>query len=337
MDLSERQAFVLRKVIEGYVEVGQPVGSRWLADLEDVPWKPSTVRSELARLEEIGMLQHPHTSAGRVPTDRGYRYYADLLLHDPPPREPLGLELTPAEVDEAMRVTTEQLSQVTNMLAIVSAPPIAATTIKHVEVLLLQPQLAMVVVITSTGGVTKRVFAFDDAVDRGIVDWAREYLNETLGGMDLGRRMLHAKLDDPELGARERAFLRAIAPAFTELEETAEHTLYVDGAARLLSEHRVQELSQINDLMNVLERRVALLAVLREALGEQSVYVRIGSENRAPEMHSLTLVAANYGLAHRNLGAVSVIGPVRMDYATAIASVREAAAELSRFVARVWE
>lgn len=337
MDLSERQAFVLRKLVEGYVDHGQPVGSRWLSQLDDVPWKASTVRSELARLEEIGMLQHPHTSAGRVPTDQGYRYYADQVLEDPPPRPPLGLELTPAEVDEAMRVTTEQLSQVTSMLAIVSAPPIAATTIRHVEMLLLQPQMAMVVVITSTGGVTKRVFAFDDPVDRGLLDWAREYLNETLGGMGLGRRMLHLKLEDPGLARPEREFLSAVAPAFTELEETAGDTLYVDGAARLLSEHRVQELSQINDLVNVLERRVSLLALLREALGERSVYVRIGSENVAPEMHSLSLVVANYGLAHRNLGAVSVIGPVRMDYATAIVSVREAAAELSRFVARVWE
>ena len=145
MQISERQQLILRKVVEGHVELGQPVGSRWLADQSDTPWGPSTVRAELARLEELGLLRHPHTSAGRVPTDRGYREYVDALTeHDLlPARSPaLGLHVMRHEVDEAMRATTEQLSQVTNLLAIVSAPPIATTTIRHVEVLLLQPQVA---------------------------------------------------------------------------------------------------------------------------------------------------------------------------------------------------
>jgi heat-inducible transcriptional repressor len=111
----------------------------------------------------------------------------------------------------------------------------------------------------------------------------------------------------------------------------------VEGAARLLSEDRVQELSQIDDLMQLLERRVTLLSLLREALTEPSVYLRIGHENRAPALQSLSIVAANYGLASRNLGAVSVVGPVRMDYGQAIGSVRQAAAELSRFVGELYD
>jgi heat-inducible transcriptional repressor len=149
--------------------------------------------------------------------------------------------------------------------------------------------------------------------------------------------MIPAKLADPGLGAREREFLRTLSPAFTGLEEAAVDTLYVEGAARLLSEDRVQELSQIDDLMQFLERRMTLLSLLREALSEPSVYLRIGHENRAPVLHSLSIVAANYGLASRNLGAVSVIGPLRMDYAQAIGSVRQAAAELSRFVGELYD
>jgi heat-inducible transcriptional repressor len=236
-----------------------------------------------------------------------------------------------------MRATTEQLSQITNLLAIVSAPPLGTTTIKHIEVLLLQPQVAMVVVITSTGGVTKRVISYDAPVDPGLVNWAHSYLNEVLGGMAVGARMLHAKLADPELSGAERAFLATLQPAFTDLDETAEDTLFVGGAARLMSEDRLQELSQINDLMKVLERRVALLEILQSALEAPSVYLRIGAENEAPELRSLSVVAANYGIATRNLGAVSVVGPTRMDYPRAIASVREAAAELSRFVGELYE
>jgi heat-inducible transcriptional repressor len=330
----------LRRVVETHVSLGQPVGSKWLAELASLPWKPSTIRAELAKLEELGLLQHPHTSAGRVPTDRGYRYYVDELLENgtlPVPRRSFQVTDMRREVEETLRAATEQLSQVTNLLAIVSAPPIAITTIRHIEVLLLQPQVAMVVVITSTGGVTKRVISYDHPVDPGLVDWSAEYLNEELGGMALGARMIHAKLAGEGLSVSERAFLGTLAPAFTELEETAEHTLFVEGAARLLSEDRVQELSQIDDLMQLLERRVALLSLLREALSEPSVYLRIGHENASPALHSLSIVAANYGLAHRNLGAVSVVGPVRMDYASAIGSVRQAAHELSRFVGELYD
>jgi heat-inducible transcriptional repressor len=169
------------------------------------------------------------------------------------------------------------------------------------------------------------------------VDWASSYLNEAMGGLDVGSRMLQGKLTDAALDERERAFLATLAPAFTELEDSAGDTLFVDGAARLLSEHRFQELPQLSDLMNVLERRVALLSALRASLSEPSVYLRIGRENVTPELRSLSMVAANYGLARRNLGAVSVLGPVRMDYPAAIIAVRQAAAELSRFVAEVYD
>jgi heat-inducible transcriptional repressor len=340
MEISDRQSFILRKVVEGHVELDQPVGSRWIADQADIPWGPSTVRAELARLEDVGLLEHPHTSAGRVPTDRGYRRYVDELLAEgrlPVVRKSVELSDMRREVDEAMRATTEQLSQVTDLLALVTAPPIETATIRHVEVLLLQPQVAMVVVISSTGGVTKRLVSYERPVDPGLVDWAGSFLNEALGGLDVGSRLLHARLADPQLGEGERAFLATLAPAFTELEQTAESTLFMEGAARLVSEHRVQELSQLASLLEVLEHRRALLAVLRRSLSEPSVYLHIGRENLTPELRSLSIVGANYGLARRNLGAVSVIGPLRMDYPRAIMAVRQAAAELSRFVAEVYD
>jgi len=339
VEITSRQRFLLHKLVEAHRELGQPVGSKWLADQGDVPWGPSTVRAELANLEDVGLLEHPHTSAGRVPTDRGYRAYVDEILQGgalPVPRKPVELVSMRREVDEAMRTTSEQLSQVTNLLALVTAPPIETATIRRVEVLLLQPQVAMVVIITSTGGVTKRVISYDTPVDPGLVDWASSYLNEALGGLDVGSRALQSRLSGVD-GRAEQEFLATLAPAFTELEDTAESTLFMDGAARLLSEHRVQELSQIGALMEVLEHRRALLGVLRQSLAEPNVYLRIGSENDAPELRSLSLVAANYGLARRNLGAVSVIGPLRMDYPGAIIAVRQAATELSRFVAEVYD
>jgi heat-inducible transcriptional repressor len=335
--LTPRQELILRKVVLAYQATVQPVASRTLASDPELQAGPSTVRHELAMLEEHGLLAHPHTSAGRVPTDSGYRYFVDRLLPATQRASSLELELTRREVDEAMRATTETLSQVTNLLAIVSAPPLETATIRHIEVLGLQPQIIMVVIITSTGGVSKRVLTFDAPVDGGLIGWAAEFLNEELAGMGLGARMLHAKLVDPSLPVTERGFIERLAPAFTELAATAEDSLYVDGAARLLSEHRFQDLSQINALMQLLEGRVALLAMLRTALDQRDVLVRIGAENETPALHSLAMVSAGYGLPLRTLGTVSLIGPVAMDYGATIGVVREAAHQLSRFIEDVYD
>jgi heat-inducible transcriptional repressor len=336
--LTPRQELILRKVVLAYQATVLPVASRTLAADPELMAGPSTVRHELAMLEELGLLAHPHTSAGRVPTDSGYRYFVDRLLPATRPGSgAIELALTRREVDEAMRATTETLSQVTNLLAIVSAPPLETATIRHIEVLPLQPQIVMVVIITSTGGVSKRVLTFESPVDTGLVSWASEYLNEQLVGLGLGARKLHSRLTDPRIGHSERRFLDRLLPAFTELAATAEDSLYVDGAARLLSEHRFQDLSQINELMQLLEGRVTLLEMLRTALDERDVIVRIGAENTAPALRSLAMVTAGYGLPLRPLGTVSLIGPVAMDYATTIGIVRDAAMQLSRFVEDVYD
>jgi heat-inducible transcriptional repressor len=195
----------------------------------------------------------------------------------------------------------------------------------------------MVVVIASNGGVTKRVFTFPDEVDPGLVEWAGSYLNERLAGLGLGARMVADRLADSELGPRERSLLAEIGITFTNLEESAEQSLYVDGAARLLSEEHSADLPDAEELMRALERRVNLLRTLRSALERRSVFVWIGGENPQPELRSASVVGANYGLGYRNLGAVGIIGPVRMDYATAIVSVRRAAGELSRFFETVYD
>ena len=336
--LTRRQEVVLRKVVEAYLQAGQPVASKSLAADPELDSGPSTVRNELSILEVYGLLAHPHTSAGRIPTDAGHRYVVDRILAE-------GRELVPAvrptvptlpiirrEIEDAMRITSETLSQVTDLLAVVSAPSMNTATIRHVEVLALQPQVVMVVIITSAGGVSKVLTTFDGPIDPGLVTWAGAYLNERLVGLGLGSRMLGQRLADPSLGPSEHNFLDRIAGPLGELAAGSEDVLYVDGTARLVNDRRVQDVSQVNALMALLERRVALLSVLRSALVEPDVYVRIGHENELPALRSLALVACGYGLPSRPLGAVSVIGPVRMDYARVITTVREAARELSRFV-----
>lgn len=240
--LSERQELILRLVVDAYLATGKPVASKPIAEKDEIEWGPSTVRAELAGLEAAGYLTHPHTSAGRVPTDAGYRCYVDSLMASGAPRA-AGVELELSrlrrEIDEAMRETTSALARVNDLMALVTAPPLG-------------------------------------------------------------------------------------------------ETLYMHGVSRLLSAEHLAELPQVDELMGALERRAGVLGMLRSALDERSVFVWIGGENPQPELRSVSIVGANYGLAHRNLGSVGVVGPLRMDYATAISSVHGAARELSRYCEKVY-
>jgi heat-inducible transcriptional repressor len=338
---SDRQELILRLVVEAYLDSARPVPSKEVAERPEVEWGPSTVRAELAALEAGGYLTHPHTSAGRVPTDAGYRRYVDLMLESgsTPPVANVELELTRLrrEVDEAMRETTMALAQVTDLVAMATAPqPSLAATIHRVEVLPLQANKVVVIAIASTGDVTRRVFEFDRPVDSGLVEWASSFLNERLSGLGVGARMIATRLAAPELSRVEADFIATLGSAFTDFVTEERGELYVEGTSRLLSDAHLPDLPRADELMTALERRADVLGMLRSTLEERSVFFWIGGENPQPELRSASVIGANYGLGHRNLGAVGVVGPLRMDYALAIASVRHAARELSRYFETVY-
>lgn len=341
--LTPRQEQILAAVVERFVASAAPVASKHLAGHGGIDFSPSTVRNELARLEELGFLGHPHTSAGRVPTDRGYRYYVDALLPSlPAPRAHPGIAAAlqagemRAEVDDALQGLADTISRVTDLLGVVTAPAPPAATVRHVEVLMLQPTVVMVVVITSTGDVRKRILTFEQPVDAKLADWARAFLNERVVGHPAGSRTIEARLADPSLSPTERAFVATLAPAVVESAAAQNEALFVGGRARLLTGHR-SEIAVIDALMEQLEERYTLLALLRGALTRHEVYMRIGHELPEPGLHGVAMVAANYGVPRRNLGTVSVFGPTRMDYPLAVATVREAAAALSRYLEGVYE
>ncbi len=341
MELTPRKREILRRVVEEYVATGQPVGSKSLVERAGIDASSSTVRVELSELEALGLLTHPHTSAGRVPTESGYRVYAEELvgsIEGRPGRLPFDLAAMRNELDAALQSTTEMLSQATRLLALVSAPSLESATVRHVEVLALQPRVVMVVVITTTGGVTKRLFETEETVDSGLAAWAKEFLNERVAGTRLGTSTLRRQLDDPQLSAREREFLDRIRPAFVELLAESGTQLYVGGAAGLLGDARAaEELDACHRLLELLERRAAVIDLLSEALDPRRPVVRVGPAIEGAEFHEVSYVGAPYGLTTRTLGTVGLLGPLRMDYETAIRSVRAAAFELSRLVEEVYE
>jgi heat-inducible transcriptional repressor len=339
MTLRPRQERVLRAVVEEYIASGSPVGSQYLSESYDFGVAPSTIRNDLALLEESGLLAHPHTSAGRVPTDAGYRRYADTVIGA---RRVLDAPISfdrdgvRSEIDDALRETAEALARMTELLAMVSSPALTTMTIRHIEVLALQAHVVMVVIITASGRVTKRVFHFERAVDEGLAEFARVYLNERLTGAQLGTRLVESVFNSPDLRGKEREFLAALLPVFKAAAAADPDGLHVDGTSHLIDQLSRQGASHLTELLEMLEQRFNLLEYLYEALREDGVYLRIGHEMPSPSLQACSLVAANYGVANRNLGTVSVLGPTRMDYQSVIATVRAAADGLSEYLEEIW-
>lgn len=334
-DLTPRLTDILRTVVEYHIATGRPVGSKCLCESGDFGLAASTVRSELARLEDMGYLSHPYTSAGRVPTDRGYRFFVDDYFkrhrhhyHDG--------AVTSGElgegIEDALKYSARLLAGSTGLLALVSAPSQNNAAIKHVEVLRLQPDMILVVIITASGGISKKVVLFGSPVDRGLVDWARGYLNEAVCDLDLGSRLLRLRLAGADLPKIEASFISSLAAAFFDLPDGGAGDLYVDGVSKFFTRLEEDGSASVHYLMGLMDQQGDILKLLGSAIKEQRVYLRIGREMPDEAMRECSLVAANYGIARRNLGTVGVLGPTRMDYGAVIGSVEQAARSLSRFV-----
>ncbi len=338
--LSSRRREILRRVVEEHVATGQPVGSKSLVERAGMDVSSSTVRSELAELETLGLLRIPTPPQGASPPSRAIASTpssSSMRSTAGPIRSRFDVATVRSELEQTLRSTTEALSQATRLLALVSAPALGAASVRHVDVLQLQPRAVIVVVITSTGGVTKRVLELEQPVDPGLVDWARTYLEEQAVGQRLGSATLRRRLEDPMLPASERAFLGRLRTAFVDAVADDGPQLFVGGAAGLLGDARGAELEACQHLLDVLERRAAVLELLSDALDPRRTVVRVGPEVDGGQLHDVSYVGATYGIASRSLGSVALLGPLRMDYDKAIRAVRAAAFELSRLVEDVYE
>ena len=347
MQLTQRQARILKAVVELHHATGRPVGSKVLVDEGFVDASSSTVRYELGRLEDLGLLEHPHTSAGRVPTDLGYRTYVDHLMDDtqPPRAAKLVVDDPGARIDEARRETTCRLADATGLLAVITAPRASGAVIRHVEVLQLQPNRLVVVVITAAGDVARHVVTTPVPVDPGLVDWAGEYLNERVAGLAIGEHRLRARLAHPELSRAELGMLALLSPAFDELDDERQE-LHVGGASVEELARHGDDVQRVLQLVAMLDERRRLLEALRPIVdrGAPSVHpsrvhgvsIRIGCENQMPELQRLSVVGAAYGVDARPLGMVGLIGPRSMDYVLASRVVNVAADGLSDLAADLY-
>ena len=334
--LSDRRRIVLQALVQEYVRSAQPVASRQLVDRYDLRVSPATVRNELAVLEESGLVFQPHVSAGRVPTDSGYRAFVDEMLSSD---EAGGL--SPEEVEaihtsylalehelaDAMRETSTLLSRLTSYVSVVIAPALRRARIRHISLVWLGEARVVVVVVTDSGQVADRTVDLVEPVRAEQLATVERLLGETLDG----------RVSEDVRDSRTRLETTAILPARVTrqlidevldcLQEADADRVVTGGVTTLLGQPEFADPRLVSPLLRLLEDGLATLQVLTEVMQSGDLAVRIGGENGAG-LEGLSLVAANYE-AGRAEGVIGVIGPTRMDYPRAVSAVRTVAEGLT--------
>jgi heat-inducible transcriptional repressor len=336
--LSDRRAMILRAIVTHYVRTGEPVGSKALVESHHLGVSPATVRNEMAALEEAGYISQPHTSAGRVPTDSGYRYFVDSTASNThlSPGEKRKIEHffgePRFELEDALRQTASLLSNLTSHAAVVFAPALDRSVVRHVELVELSGGRAMIVVVTDTGRVENHVIAIPASPADTQLDQTAEMLNRLVVGVPLEKAPATIASNLGRFALELRDVAAAVAAALGQrLSEREAQRFFLEGTSNIVDEQKFSDLETVRQIIGALEHRRLLLAVLADALSVGSVSVRIGSENEATEMRSCTVVTAAYG-GDSPIGSLGIVGPTRMDYRRTIAAVHEVSANLGRML-----
>jgi heat-inducible transcriptional repressor len=331
----DRRLAVLRAIVEDYVSTREPVGSKALVERHRLGVSPATVRNDMAALEEEGLIAQPHTSAGRIPTDKGYRFFVDRLTQVKPmsaaERRAIATFLEGAhDLDDVIGRSVRVLAQLTQQVAIVQYPTLARSTVRHIELVSLAPQRLLIVLILSTGRVEQRVVEL--AAELG-TDTLSELRSRILGAV-VGERITDAAQALGQLTEQvphdEQTQMAVIAAALVEAmsNERNDERVVVGGTANLARFGDGFDQS-IKPMLEALEEHVVLLKLLGEATSPDSITVRIGHEGPYQELASTSVIATGYGPGEEAVGSLGIVGPTRMDYPGSMAAVRAVARYVS--------
>lgn len=325
--LNQRRRRILQALIEEYVVSATPVGSKTLVSRYDLGCSPATVRTELSILEETGFVHQPHVSAGRIPTDSGYRSFVDELLERDDASygvDTSGMHRA-GELDDLMRETSAALTRFTNCLAVTVAPSVTAARVKRIDLLSMAPRRALFVLITESGQVVNRSIELSVETAPEVLTHSEHALNAAL----VGKRASEIRPVREALAVTEDAELmtRVVDEILDALEEAERDRLFHVGVPALLAQPEFHDADVARPVIEFLEDGIAVLEALSDALVDRRVTIRIGHENSRAELGNVSLIATSYGSSVAD-GVVGVIGPTRMDYHRAIGAVRTVADSL---------
>lgn len=329
--LDERKSAILRTVVQEYIDTAQPVGSAHVARTPGLGVSSATVRHEMALLEQEGFLAHPHTSAGRIPTDKGYRFFVDQCRARP---GALGLAQQQQVADFFTRAhgqlgqmltdTTRLLANLTHYAALVVAPPNDAAVVRSVQIVVLGTRLALVVVVLSDGSIDKASMELADDVDEERLAAAARHLNDRLRGQVLSDEIAVAPTGDPVTNALVDQACRALLA--THGQEADQ--VFVGGASQMAA--TFDAVDTVRQVLAILEEQYVVVALVREALHQGGMAVSIGAEHGVESLAECSIVAAPYEVEGIRLGTIGVLGPTRMNYPQAMAAVAAVSNRLGR-------
>lgn len=342
--LDDRKAAILTAIVQDYVRDGEPVGSKRLVEEWNLGVSSATVRAEMAALEEAGYITHPHTSAGRIPTDLGYRYFVDSLQGmdttavSAEQRAALeALLLGSADLEDLLRRASSVLSRLTRFAALVAAPRLDQSRIRHIELVQLGPTSVLAVMIAETGRVEKRMLDLETALADHDVQRARHAVNDAAVGLrtDQAPDVISglAAGAPPEVRGLIEAVADAVRQGLSGMRGGFEQ-VFVGGTANIAAGY-FNRLEEVQRVYETLEEQMVVLKVLREALAVGDPSVRIGTELPLVELAACSIVAASYEATGDAVGSLGVLGPTRMDYPRTLAAVQAVASSLEKALAEL--
>jgi heat-inducible transcriptional repressor len=336
---NERRLAVLRAIVEDYVATEEPVGSKALVERHGLAVSSATIRNDMAALEEEGYLTQPHTSAGRVPTDKGYRLFVDQLATVKPMSQAEKRAISSfmagaVDLDDVVQRSVRLLGQLTRQVAVVQYPTLSRSTVRHIELVAMAPTRLLVVLILSTGRVEQRLVELSEPIDDTTLFDLRARLGAAAGGKIIATAAAELRQEAEEVatephGATTAAVVDALVEAMSD--HRSDERVAVGGTSNLARFGDSFD-TAVRPLLEALEEHVVLLRLMGEAHSAGLVTVRIGAEGPFRELASTSVVATGYGPKEEAVATLGVVGPTRMDYPGTMSQVRAVARYLSRIL-----
>ncbi|OGL39656.1 MAG: heat-inducible transcription repressor HrcA [Candidatus Schekmanbacteria bacterium GWA2_38_9] len=328
-ELSIRNKQILKAVITSYVSTAEPVGSRTITKKFKLDLSPATVRNIMSDLEEMGFLSHPYTSAGRVPTNKAYRFYVDSILSENvfnsqlPIQFQFGDELKESNeavnVEDIMKRISHRLSQISNQVGIILAPKFSFTTFKHIEFINLREKRVLAIFVTKSGMIQNKLIKFDEDLSQDTLDKITRYLNEQFQGMtlcEIREKLREMMLEEKRL--YDKLVARALTLSSLAFSNAEEEEIYFDGTANILNQPEFSDVEEMKRIFAAFEQKNLLLQLLDKCVNSKGMQIFIGTENPVKEIQDLSIVTSVYKSGDRVLGTLGIIGPTRMDYSQII-------------------
>ncbi|MGA1875435.1 MAG: heat-inducible transcriptional repressor HrcA [bacterium] len=334
LELTGRECLILNAVIEYYIIHAEPIGSRTLSKKISSAPSPATIRNIMADLEEIGLLQHPHTSAGRIPTDNGYRYYVDNLLktYSPLKMKGTGFESLSLvqERKELMEEISKRLSSLSRYVGLILAPKVTDLRMKHMDFILLSSQKILAVFISKTGWVYNKIIEVKESYSQEELDLINRYINAECEGLTLSDIRDKLIQEVSEQKNTYKILFENINLLSEEIYQKHSEDLYLQGLTNIIKLPDFADLKRIKLLFKALEKKIKLVQLLDKCIHEEGLKVTIGSENEDPDIQDCSIVMTCYHMGSHMKGALGIIGPTRMRYTEVISIVDYAASIIKK-------